>query len=135
MWILIIYVIETCNIIFTVIVCNAIIRLDEKSTKKSIYIRDILYQGHFINFKVNNTFLNNIISYFLLVYYSYFFLIFLLLLFFVLCVFLFLTKRFENMNTTIKIILIFFIYIFFYIFIYIIYFVFNNSIALIFSSQ
>lgn len=118
MWILIIYVIETCNIIFTVIVCNAIIRLDEKSTKKSIYIRDILYQGHFINFKVNNTFLNNIISYFLLVYYSYFFLIFLLLLFFVLCVFLFLTKKFENMNTTIKIILIFFIYIFLYIYIY-----------------
>lgn len=116
MWILIIYVIETCNIIFTVIVCNAIIRLDEKSTKKSIYIRDILYQGHFINFKVNNTFLNNIISYFLLVYYSYFFLIFLLLLFFVLCVFL--TKKFENMNTTIKIILIFFIYIFLYIYIY-----------------
>lgn len=38
MWILIIYVIETCNIIFTVIVCNAIIRLDQKS----IFVRDIL---------------------------------------------------------------------------------------------
>lgn len=91
-----------------------------RKVRERVFILEIFYkyQDHFINFKVNNTFLNNIISYFLLVYYSYFFLIFLLLLSFVLCVFLFLTKKFENMNTTIKIILIFFIYFFIYIYIY-----------------
>lgn len=92
-----------------------------RKVRKRVFILEIFYkyQGHFINFKVNNTFLNNIISYFLLVYYSYFFLIFLLLLFFcIMCISISYQKIRKHEYYNKNYINIFYIYIFLYIYIY-----------------